>query len=195
MTAPTPADLAARLRNGDWNLRAPQEMADMIADWLDQLAAATREPPAPAVPEEPDEHIAILGSLKERALLKIVAVPQGQSLDFDPGPGATRKWLHPHLGREWHLIEFIPRRELEAVAWWTAGRAVAAAPEASAQPATPKERKPLTEKQVNALIHAKHFDPTYELRESDEVCLRWYRLGLRDGEAAHGIGEQPKGNK
>jgi hypothetical protein len=53
---PTPADLAAiasRLRNGNWNLRSPQEMADMAADWIDAyLAAATREPPTPAVPAD-----------------------------------------------------------------------------------------------------------------------------------------------
>jgi hypothetical protein len=38
---------------------------------------------------------------------KAVLVPPGQSLDFDDGPGATRKWLYPYLGTEYHLLEFI----------------------------------------------------------------------------------------
>ena len=53
--------------------------------------------------------------------------------------------------------------------------------------AQPVEREPLTEAQVQALIEAKHYRPVYELKASDQVCLDWYRLGLRDGEAAHGI--------
>ena len=36
-----------------------------------------------------------------------VHVPPGQSLDFDEGPGATRMWLRPHLGRQFHLVEFV----------------------------------------------------------------------------------------
>ncbi len=50
-----------------------------------------------------------------------------------------------------------------------------------------QDRKPLTDEQVFTLIHTKHFDPKYHLLPSDEVCLNWYRLGIRDGEAAHGI--------
>lgn len=37
---------------------------------------------------------------------KAVVVPKGQSLDFDPD-AATRKWLWPHLGTEYHLLGFI----------------------------------------------------------------------------------------
>lgn len=36
-----------------------------------------------------------------------VPVPFGQSLDFDEGPGATRRWLHPYLGTQFHLVEFV----------------------------------------------------------------------------------------
>ncbi len=36
-----------------------------------------------------------------------VPVPAGQSLDFDPGPGATRRWLNPYLGTEFHLVDFV----------------------------------------------------------------------------------------
>jgi len=68
-------------------------------------------------------------------------------------------------------------------------------PSPSAQPAEPKERKPLTDAQVEALIAATHFDPSYKRHASDETCLRWYYLGLRDGERAHGIQEQPKESK
>ena len=38
---------------------------------------------------------------------KIILLAEGQSEDFDDGPGATRKWLWPHLGREYHLVSFI----------------------------------------------------------------------------------------
>lgn len=38
---------------------------------------------------------------------RAVPVPDGQSLDFDPGPGATRRWLMPYLGDEFHLVEFV----------------------------------------------------------------------------------------
>ena len=38
---------------------------------------------------------------------KEIPVPEGQSLDFDEGT-ASRRWLHPHLGSEWHLVEFKP---------------------------------------------------------------------------------------
>jgi hypothetical protein len=48
-------------------------------------------------------------------------------------------------------------------------------------------RVPLTKEQVQHLIEAKHFRNGYPLTQSDKVCLNWYRLGLRDGEAAHGI--------
>lgn len=46
---------------------------------------------------------------------------------------------------------------------------------------------PLTDEQVEALITTKHFREGYELKASDRTCLAWYRLGVRDGERAHGI--------
>ena len=46
---------------------------------------------------------------------------------------------------------------------------------------------PLTDEQINGLIAAKHFREGYKLTASDKVCINWYRLGLRDGERAHGI--------
>lgn len=46
---------------------------------------------------------------------------------------------------------------------------------------------PLTDTQIDDLIAAKHFRKGYELTASDKVCINWYRLGLRDGERAHGI--------
>jgi hypothetical protein len=48
-------------------------------------------------------------------------------------------------------------------------------------------RKPLTDADIEKMIATRHFDPKYVKCSSDEVCLNWYRLGLRDGEAAHGI--------
>ena len=53
----------------------------------------------------------------------------------------------------------------------------------------PVVRKPLTDEQVEALITAEHFRERYKLKASDRTCLAWYRLGLRDGERAHGITE------
>ena len=51
----------------------------------------------------------------------------------------------------------------------------------------PVVREPLTDEQIDALIATKHFREGYELTASDKVCINWYRLGLRDGERAHGI--------
>ena len=51
-------------------------------------------------------HVAILREFKS-SKEKAVIVPPGQSLDFDED-SATRKWLWPYLGKEWHLIKFVP---------------------------------------------------------------------------------------
>lgn len=37
---------------------------------------------------------------------KLVPLEPGQSEDFDSGGGARRTWLYPHLGDEWHLVDF-----------------------------------------------------------------------------------------
>lgn len=58
----------------------------------------------------------------------------------------------------------------------------------------PVVREPLTDEQINALIAAKHFREGYELTASDKVCINWYRLGLRDGERAHGITQKGGSN-
>lgn len=49
-------------------------------------------------------------------------------------------------------------------------------------------QKPLSNKDIKRL-QEKHFTPEYVVRLSDELALSWYKLGLRDGEKAHGIGE------
>jgi len=53
------------------------------------------------------EFIAVL-ERHDHSERKEVPVPAGQSLDFDEG-AATRRWLWPHLGNEWHLVEFKPK--------------------------------------------------------------------------------------
>jgi hypothetical protein len=58
--------------------------------------------------------------------------------------------------------------------------------EALAQP----NRQPMTDDEIETLIQTKHFRPGYVKHRSDLVILDWYRLGLRDGEAAHGIGKK-----
>ncbi len=47
--------------------------------------------------------------------------------------------------------------------------------------------EPLSDEQIDDLIAAKHFHEGYELISSVKVLINWYRLGLRDGERAHGI--------
>jgi hypothetical protein len=54
-------------------------------------------------------HVAIIEtheSIRPRKKLA-VPVPPGQSLDFDPGPGADRQWLRPYLGTDFHLVDFV----------------------------------------------------------------------------------------
>lgn len=51
-------------------------------------------------------HVAIIQK-HDTDMRRAVMVPPEQSLDFDPGPGATRRWLWPYLGTEWHLVEFL----------------------------------------------------------------------------------------
>ena len=60
-------------------------------------------------------------------------------------------------------------------------------PDAGDAISTPQPAKPLSDKQVEDLINAKHFSLKYIRTASDEACLRWYRLGVRDCEIAHGI--------
>lgn len=56
-------------------------------------------------------HIALL-QRHDRTQRRTVLVPLGQSLGFDED-GATRRWLWPYLGTEWHLDGFLPL-EIEA---------------------------------------------------------------------------------
>lgn len=57
------------------------------------------------------------------------------------------------------------------------------------------QRVPLSEKQVEDLIYAKHFRKGCAALSyaSTQVNLNWYRLGLRDGERAHGITQEKQG--
>ena len=57
------------------------------------------------------------------------------------------------------------------------------------------QRVPLSEKQVEDLIYAKHFRKSCAQLSyaSTQVNLNWYRLGLRDGERAHGITQEKQG--
>ena len=54
-------------------------------------------------------HVAILETHQGRRPHRKIAVPvpPGQTLDFDDGPGATRRWLDPYLGEDFHLVEFV----------------------------------------------------------------------------------------
>ena len=50
-----------------------------------------------------------------------------------------------------------------------------------------KPKRPLSDAQVLELLHSSHFHKKYVLKDSDRTLIAWYRLGLRDGERAHGI--------
>lgn len=52
------------------------------------------------------KYVAIL-ERHDRRGKKAVIVPDGQSLEFD-ADDATRRWLRPSLGRDYHLVEFLP---------------------------------------------------------------------------------------
>lgn len=41
---------------------------------------------------------------------KVVLMPEGHSEDFDEE--GTRRWLWPHLGRDYHLVEFVNVEEI-----------------------------------------------------------------------------------
>lgn len=56
-----------------------------------------------------------------------------------------------------------------------------------AAPITQAVKVPLTEKEMDDLISASHFCVHYVRQPSDELCIRWYKLGLQDGERMHGI--------
>jgi hypothetical protein len=83
--------------------------AKITATWPPRATATKQQEQPPVV-----THIAILEhhDAGERVILhapsyKAVLVPPGQSLDFDVGPGATRRWLWPYLGRTHHLVDFV----------------------------------------------------------------------------------------
>ncbi len=54
-------------------------------------------------------HVAILRR-HDRTDVKLVPVPAGQSIDMDEH--GRRQWLWPHIGTEWHLMDFVALRSL-----------------------------------------------------------------------------------
>lgn len=51
----------------------------------------------------------------------------------------------------------------------------------------PAKPIPMSSDAIDRMISAKHFDGNYPLKQSDESCLNWYRLGVRDCEMHHNI--------
>lgn len=37
---------------------------------------------------------------------RAIELPTGQSAEFDEG-SATRRWLYPYLGTDWHLLDIV----------------------------------------------------------------------------------------
>tara|TARA_R110002126_G_C10227563_1_gene479692 strand:- start:66 stop:245 length:180 start_codon:yes stop_codon:yes gene_type:complete len=52
-----------------------------------------------------DKYIAIIESHDYKERLCVI-VPECQTIEFDEG-SATRQWLWPHLGDNYHLSEFV----------------------------------------------------------------------------------------
>lgn len=63
-------------------------------------------------PDPIEEAVCMMARLRrhDRSEDRLIPVPPGQSLGFDEN-GATRRWLAPYLGTEWHLIGFEPAKE------------------------------------------------------------------------------------
>jgi hypothetical protein len=59
--------------------------------------------------------VAILRAHGYPDVVRAIAVPPGQSLDFDEGT-ASRRWLWDALGADWHLVGFCDLEELAAPA-------------------------------------------------------------------------------
>lgn len=51
----------------------------------------------------------------------------------------------------------------------------------------PEKREPLTDETISAILHNRHFDPTYRKTQSDLSLIAWWTMGIRDAEHAHGI--------
>jgi hypothetical protein len=81
-----------------------------------------------------------------------------------------------------HAAVKVKDRRMKIVSQGDSTLIVAMADEDSHAP-----KGPLTEEQINTMIEAKHFRKGYIRSMSENVNLGWYRLGLREGERAHGI--------
>jgi hypothetical protein len=93
-------------------LANPATVTALVTELLAARAISVDDDELPAHPEDFD-YAALLIS-HDRKRTKWVVVPEGQSLDFDEGT-ATRRWLHPHLGSEWHLFDFVRLRSARAL--------------------------------------------------------------------------------
>lgn len=104
-----------------FNMGAVEQALEMVDDAeLDGLpffqAAKTLAAEVKRLKGEPQPtHVAILRHHDNYAKMKAVIVPAGQSLDFDEGSGATRKWLQPYTAGEYHLYAFVPIGQKEEV--------------------------------------------------------------------------------
>lgn len=133
-----------------------------------------------------DEIDAVVQACRERGLREL-----------DVFRAVLAKWGTPPVPAGYALVPIEPTPEMLSAMWVPPNSSLAdtysslsdaynAMLAAAPQPVV---RKPLTDEQVEALITTEHFREGYKLKASDRTCLAWYRLGLRDGERAHGITE------
>lgn len=78
--------------------------------------------------------VAVLQHHDDYATFKVVRLAAGQSEDFDEG-SATRRWLRPHLGDDYHLMAFVDLEDQEeSFHYFASGTMVA--PDGSEYPVT-----------------------------------------------------------
>jgi hypothetical protein len=211
---PTPADLAAEVKRLATKVQSDQRADDVYALWeiVDALAAATREPPAPPegkmgqavatcaggvaegwklVPIEPDDGMNYAGAVAMdgmkydaekcyRAMLAAAPVaPEGDSMVPAAQPYG---WvIDGELVTEGNAYPADLERFKRL-----------GTPVYLAQPAEPKERKPLTDKERIEIFNAvalSHGGP------GSSTMLAPFATDLMLAvERAHGIQEQPKEN-
>lgn len=87
----------------------------------------------------------------------------------------------------WHSLKSTQ----DAYAGWQCRLSYAPHPmsrvEFTSWPAIHEKREPLTKGQIDAILHERHFDPSYQTTRSDRNIIAWWKIGIRDAERAHGI--------
>jgi hypothetical protein len=87
----------------EWRAAAERDARDT---WNARAALRAHKVEAPRLVALLVRHGTDVHDLYRDGTTKAVLVPYGQNLELDAD--AHRRWLWPHLGREWHLHSFVP---------------------------------------------------------------------------------------